>query len=106
MDHDQGTCRACKAPLVWVRSAAGDKPVPLNPPTYEGNVVKNTATERERAGRDGVRLVTGYTERGEVRTVRLEAPQVEGLGLVQAPRATVRTTHFADCPARAEFRRR
>lgn len=91
-------CRACNAPLEWVKTPSG-KAVPLNPEPINGLLLEGAAglqTARER----GWRVVTGYDERGEVRRVA-EAPLDQGGTWV-----TVRETHFSDCPERGKFRRR
>lgn len=31
MALDRGRCRSCQASILWVRSAANDRPIPLDP---------------------------------------------------------------------------
>ena len=70
------TCRRCRAPLLWVRTAATGKWMPLDPePREDGNVAIDLST--------GMAHVLAGAERDEV-----------------AKWAALYVSHFATCPER------
>lgn len=76
---DQGTCRSCGAPILWVRMAKSGKANPLDPiPHPTGNVVLD----------DGGRA--HYLKRGQERFI---APSERYV------------SHFSTCPNARQHRR-
>lgn len=98
-EPDVGTCRSCRAPVLWIRTAAKGKAVPLDPEPVHG-VVLDKDQARELKGSD--ELVRGYNLRGEVVAVR------EGYRAATPLEAedTVHLAHHGTCPDAASYRRR
>lgn len=47
-------CRACEAPVRWARTAANDRPIPLDPePAANGNVILDDDDRAHVLGKNG-----------------------------------------------------
>lgn len=83
-----------------MRTAAGDRAVPLNPTAFTGLPL----TKSEAAAlRGSPELVRGYNREGLVVAIRVGGQQ--GLWSSAKDLETVWVTHFATCPRRAAFRK-
>jgi len=101
--HDSGKCRGCGAPILWVRTAKDDRPVPLDPVAFRGVVLTRKEASELKGSPD---LRRGYNRDGFVVAIRV----IGQGGLFDAAipdedLETVWETHFATCPRRKAFRR-
>lgn len=80
-----GSCRSCRAPIVWAISEASDKPIPLDAVAVDnGNIVFVEQRQRDYE----VTPVVRYLRKGE------------------APVGHRFVTHFATCPNARAHRRK
>lgn len=95
------TCQSCGRPVVWVRTAATGKAMPLDPEVI--HVLDGVTIE-------GARSAGGLDEEGRShRGPRVDCPVVQAMLAThggEEPRAVaVRVSHFATCPDAPSFRR-
>lgn len=93
-----GTCRRCRASMLWIKTAATGKNVPLDPGPITG-VVLSKDQARELKGHP--ELVRGYNLRGEVVAIRRGYQAASPLEAED----TVRLAHHGTCPHAQSFRR-
>ncbi len=79
-------CKGCGAPIHWIRTAGGGKPIPCNP--------EEVVYWQKTGGKDRI-----VTPNGEIIACTLEGDPQTATGIGYVP-------HWATCPASGKFRKR